>query len=171
MAGIVLPDISYGHAIYNASQLGLTQLVKMLIHAGVNANGDGKGEDRHKSALCAASEYGRLEIAQDLLKAGHGDGIHNSVQLALENGHTAIVELRIKRACKVRPITCGLLQSAASHGTIELVRRLLDTKPNRGRKSAALSKACKAGRVEIARLLLSKGAKAILRMPSWNPSG
>ncbi|KAF5613404.1 multiple ankyrin repeats single kh domain protein [Fusarium tjaetaba] len=149
----------YGPAIINASQAGPRKLVKSLIQAGANVNKWHEDDDCCKAALSAASEHGHLEIVRDLLKAGAYIGLQDSVKLALENGHTTIVELLSDRACRVKRVNVDLLESAASYGTIELVQRLLDTKPNFSCKSAALSKACEAGRAEIVSLLLSEGAE------------
>ncbi|SCO52837.1 uncharacterized protein FFMR_11206 [Fusarium fujikuroi] len=157
----VSPDAShpsYGPAVNNASQVGLRNLVKALIQAGANVNRWDRAND-WMAALSAAAEHGHLEIVEDLLKAGAHVGLQDSVKLALANGHNKIVELLRDKACKVRRVTVKLLESAASHGTVELVRRLLATNPYRRCKSAALSKACESGRVEIARLLLSEGAE------------
>ncbi|KAF5644142.1 hypothetical protein F25303_6075 [Fusarium sp. NRRL 25303] len=157
----ISPDAShpsYGPAVNNASQVGLRSLVKALIQAGANVNRWDRASD-WMAALSAASEHGHLEIVEDLLKAGAHVGLQDSVKLALENGHTKIVELLRDKACKVGRVAVELLESAASHGTAELVRQLLATNPYRRCKSAALSKACESGRVEIARILLSEGAE------------
>ncbi|KLP10572.1 uncharacterized protein Y057_3779 [Fusarium fujikuroi] len=157
----VSPDAShpsYGPAVNNASQVGLRNLVKALIQAGANVNRWDRAND-WMAALSAAAEHGHLEIVEDLLKAGAHVGLQDSVKLALANGHNKIVEILRDKACKVRRVTVELLESAASHRTVELVRRLLATNPYRRCKSAALSKACESGRVEIARLLLSEGAE------------
>ncbi|KAF5722082.1 hypothetical protein FMUND_3173 [Fusarium mundagurra] len=158
----VNPDAShpsYGTAINNASNLGLTKLVRVLIEAGADVNIESTGKDCCNAALCVASEHGHLDIVEDLLKAGAHIGVHDSVRLALENGHDSIVELLTERACEIRPVSCELFKSAASHGTIEFLQRLLDTEPGFLCKSRALTSACKAGRLEIAGLLLSNGAK------------
>ncbi|KAG4262051.1 hypothetical protein FPRO03_10924 [Fusarium proliferatum] len=146
----------YGPAISNASQSGLAKIVRVLIEARANVNRDSPvNEEYCKPALCVASENGHLKIVEDLLQAGAHVGIHESVRLALINGHTAIVELLAEKVLEPRSIviTSQLLDSAASHGTIELVRRLLDTKPNILCISSALSIACKAGCMEIAWLI------------------
>ncbi|CVK94712.1 uncharacterized protein FPRN_10066 [Fusarium proliferatum] len=148
---------SYGPAVNNASRVGLAKLVRMLIEAGANVNRDTPGkEDPCKPALCFASENGHLKIVEDLLQAGAHVGMHESFRLALINGHTAIVELLEERAMELIPVAIAseLFESAAFHGTIELVRRLLETKPSLFCISRALFGACKAGRAEIAQLLL-----------------
>ncbi|KAF5539253.1 Pfs NACHT ankyrin domain-containing protein [Fusarium mexicanum] len=158
----VNPDAShpsYGTAVNNASNLGLTELVRVLIEAGADVNIESTGKGCCNAALCSASEHGHLDIVEDLLEAGAHVRLHDSVRLALENGHDAVVELLTERACEIRPVCGELLKSAASHGTIEFLQRLLDTKPDFLCKSRALTSACKAGRLEIARLLLSSGAK------------
>ncbi|KAF5982635.1 Pfs NACHT ankyrin domain-containing protein [Fusarium coicis] len=160
----------YGPAIVNASQAGPRKLVKHLIQAVANVNKWHEDDDCCKTALSAASEHGHLEIVRDLLKAGAHLGLQDSVKLALENGHTTIVELLSDRVCRVRRVNVDLLESAASYGTIELVQRLLDTKPNGRGKSAALSKACESGRAEIVSLLLSEGAEVNTDYP-WYLDG
>ncbi|KAF5979002.1 multiple ankyrin repeats single kh domain-containing protein [Fusarium bulbicola] len=134
---------SYGPAINNASQVGLTELVRMLIEAGANVNRESPSEkDYCKPALCAASENGHLKIVEYLLEAGAHVGIHESVRLALSNSHTTIVELLEEKAFKFRPVVIASEILENLHGI-----------------SRALSGACLAGRTEIARLL-SQQAKA-----------
>ncbi|KAF5644568.1 multiple ankyrin repeats single kh domain protein [Fusarium sp. NRRL 52700] len=166
---------SYGPVINNASQLGLEKVVRILIEAGANVNRDRPGEKNYcKPALCAASENGHLKIVEDLLEAGAHVRIHESVRLALMNGHTAIVELLEEKAFKFRPIVIAseLLDSAASHGKVELVRRLLDTKPDVLFISRALLGACLAGRTEIVRLLLqyAKADHKVTELGATRPS-
>ncbi|KAG5750696.1 hypothetical protein H9Q70_006664 [Fusarium xylarioides] len=147
----------YGLTICNASELGLGKIVRKLIEAGANVNRDRPSEQACCSpALCAAVQKGHLKIVKDLLEAGAHFRIDESLRLALMNGQTAIIELLAEHALKSRPIVIAseLLESAASQSTIELVRRLLDTKPSLLCIPRALLGACKAGRTEIAQLLI-----------------
>ncbi|KAF4501469.1 hypothetical protein FAGAP_2340 [Fusarium agapanthi] len=116
------------------------------------------------SALCAASENGHLEIVQYLLEAGHHARMQQSLQRAVRNGHAAIVELLMGwGACEAEPIHDHVLEMAAFRGTIQLVCRLLDARPDvydKSKLNNALSRACEAGRIDIVRLLVSRGAQA-----------
>ncbi|KAI1014180.1 hypothetical protein LB504_008873 [Fusarium proliferatum] len=118
------PDVShlYGSVVYEASEAGLTELVRKLIKAGADISGDTLDwRGNLTSALCAASENGHLEIVQDLLKAGHHVRIQDSLQRAVGNGHDAIVELLIDwGACEAEPIHDHVLEMAAFRGTTQL---------------------------------------------------
>lgn len=161
------PDASHsdGSAVYQASRWGFDRLVRKLIKAGADLSGDTLDLFGNlTSALCAASENGHLEIVQDLLKAGHHVRIQDALQRAVGNGHDAIVELLIDwGACEAEPIHDHVLEMAAFRGTIQLVCRLLDARPDgydKNKLNNALSRACEAGRVDIVRLLVSRGAQA-----------
>ncbi|KAF5604474.1 multiple ankyrin repeats single kh domain protein [Fusarium subglutinans] len=164
----ISPDASEalgGSAVYKAAKRGFAQLVRELVKAGADLSGDTLdwyGDPT--SALCAASENGHLEIVEDLLKAGHHVRIQDSLQRAVGNGHHAIVELLVDwGACEAEPIHDHVLEMAAFRGTNQLVCRLLDARPDgydKNKLKNALSRACEAGRIDIVRLLVSRGAQA-----------
>ncbi|EWG46121.1 hypothetical protein FVEG_15925 [Fusarium verticillioides 7600] len=152
-------------AIHEASKAGFTALVRKLIKAGADLSGDTlEGRSYFVSALCVASQNGHLAIVEDLLKAGNHARMQDSLLRAVENGQTAIVELLTSwGACEAEPINDHVLETAAFRGTIQLVRRLLDSAPDGydiSKVNNALLKACEAGRVNIIRLLVSRGAQA-----------
>ncbi|KAF5590336.1 hypothetical protein FPANT_6050 [Fusarium pseudoanthophilum] len=163
-----------GSAVYKASKRGYAQLVRKLIKAGADFSGDTldwSGDPT--SALCAASEHGHLEIVQDLLKAGNHARMQDSLQRAVGNGHTAIVELLVGwGACEAEPIHDHVLEMAAFRGTTQLLCRLLDARPHgydqnirdrflwEYKLDSALSRACEAGRIDNVRLLISRGAQS-----------
>ncbi|CZR40857.1 uncharacterized protein FPRO_10445 [Fusarium proliferatum ET1] len=162
----VSPDTSDldGSAAYKASKAGLTELVRKLIKAGADISGDtAEGRGFLTSALCAASQNGHFEIVEDLLKAGHDVRMQDSLLYAVENGHTVIVELLMGwGACEAEPINNHVLEMAAFSGTDQLVRRLLDSTPDgydTSKVNNALLKACEAGRSDMIRLLVSRGAQ------------
>ncbi|KAF9773472.1 hypothetical protein IL306_008713, partial [Fusarium sp. DS 682] len=166
----VSPDSSHpwhGFAIIQAASLGLDVMVRLLIEAGADVNIDGGIKDDHKTALCAASESGNLETVRHLLEAGADYGLRDFVlgldnrsplQIALERGDSGMVKLLMdKGSCKI--LRRRLLAAAANYGEIKLFRQVLSLNPSGSQKTSALSIACEAGRVEIVRLLLSKGTK------------
>lgn len=162
----VSPDTSDldDSAAYKASKAGLTELVRKLIKAGADISGDtAEGRGFLTSALCAASQNGHFEIVEDLLKAGHDVRMQDSLLYAVENGHTVIVELLMGwGACEAEPINNHVLEMAAFSGTDQLVRRLLDSTPDSydtSKVNNALLKACEAGRSDMIRLLVSRGAQ------------
>jgi hypothetical protein len=147
----------YGLAIDNASKLGLEKAVRKLVEAGANVNRDSPGEQAcYSPALCVAVQRDYLSIVKDFLEAGAYFRMDEYTRISLMYGQrTTIVELLAEHAFKSRPtvIASELLESAASLGTIELVIRILDTKPNLLCIRRALPRACERGRTEIVQLL------------------
>jgi len=91
-------------ALTLASSMGLTDIVELLIDAGVNVNA--KSEYLGMTALMLASEFGHLDIVELLIEAGADVNIKNksggtALSLASIKGYTDIVELLIDAGADV----------------------------------------------------------------------
>ena len=144
--------------------------------------------ETEKSALMAAAEKGHLAVVEKLLAAGANVNAHarypevedsymydkgagmTALVFALKNGQSAVAERLLAaganandgghEGCKPESSSCGHspypLGLAAARGDAKMVDALLQHKAD---PSTGLGSAASAGRTEMVKLLLDKGAK------------
>ena len=138
------------------------QAVQLFVEKGVNIN------QKDFRPLSKASESGNLEIVQYLLKTGkNSQGTLNDALWALCNARPKpdtlkIAQLLLDSGAQVNSQNTTPLHSAASNGSLELVKLLVSkgAKVNAVDKefSMPLAKAVQADNLEIAKFLLEQGA-------------
>ena len=148
-----------------AVEEGKTGCVRVLLERGAATN------DPH---LNRAVKLGHLDIARLLLEAGSdpdGPGNTNPLATAASEGDPRMVALLLASGAAVEGTRWPTpLARAASAGHAGVVEILLEHGASLGGGSPALHAAVKAGRDEVARILIDAGADADMEnADSWRP--
>ena len=157
-------------ALIKAAEKDHTEIVKLLISAGVDVNA--KSDNVCLTALILVAKNGNTEDVKLLLSAGADVNAKSSYYgtaliQAAKNGHTETVKLLLSAGVdvNVKSINCGVgtaLIETAYKGHTETVKLLLsagsdvDIKDDNG--CTALMRAAETGHIEIVKLLISAGA-------------
>ncbi|KAJ7096132.1 ankyrin repeat-containing domain protein [Mycena epipterygia] len=159
---------NHGSALQAASSFGHTAVVRLLLENGAEINMAG-GE--YATALHAASYEGHEDVVRLLVEAGatvnasHGN--HGSaLQAASSFGHTAVVRLLLEKGAEIN--MAGGEYGNALQAACRLLGKGADMKAG-GEDGSALQTASKQhdGNLEVARLLLEKGADANMTGGEW----
>jgi ankyrin repeat protein len=156
-----------GTALLQASDIGLTEIVQLLLEKGADANAQ---TVEHGTALYRASEKGFVEIVQLLLEHGaqvnaqageHGTALYR----ASKKGFVKIVRLLVEHGADVNAQGArygNALQAASANALIEIVKLLLDGGANVNAQGGCFGSALQAtslgGHTKVAELLLEHGA-------------
>ncbi|KAI9744634.1 MAG: hypothetical protein M1818_002163 [Claussenomyces sp. TS43310] len=152
-----------------SSQLGLDQIIELLLQNGANVNANFEDENFY-DALQAASTGGHRVVAELLLQRGananaHGGYFGNALYAASSGGHNAVAELLLQKGAHVNAQggSFGNALYAASIGGHYAVAKLLLQKgahvnAQGGLFCNALHAASIGGHYAVAELLLQKGA-------------
>ncbi|KAJ7854940.1 ankyrin repeat-containing domain protein [Mycena olivaceomarginata] len=146
----------YSTALYQASQIGNTSIVELLIQHGADVNGEG---GHYGGALHIASKQGQEFLVRMLLKHGAntnvGGDYGSALQVAARQGHKSIVQLLLRHGADVNAEggeDGNALQAAVGKGHEDIVRLLLNT--NDGGIGETLQLAFDKGNEFIIKLLL-----------------
>ncbi|GAB1739832.1 hypothetical protein NU219Hw_g4767t1 [Hortaea werneckii] len=162
-----LNDFKAGQAIYFATYVGLSKVVKLLLARGADVN---ESEAYHGTALQVASYRGYKDIVELLLARGANvneseDYYGSALQAASYGGYKDIVELLLARGVDVNAsggLARSALQSASDKGYKDIVERLLAAGANvnaqGGYYGNALQAAASKGSIEVVERLLIVGA-------------
>jgi len=149
-----------------AAMEGHSEIVALLLDQGANVDADAT----RKRMAHLSLRHGAIPSVDALNlmvnpQTGRPSGIAVPFVLAAENGHTATVELLLKRGADINaPLETGetALVQAAREGHLDVVRLLLnsgaDVDAAAEDGSSPLTQAAQYGHIEIVRLLLEKGA-------------
>jgi len=143
-----IQDVS--QQLMDASFHGHTEVVKVLLEAGVNAHA------RDDYALRYASYHGHTEVVKLLLEAGAD--VHTWDDYALRSasyhGRAELVRVLLEAGADVHTWDDYALRSASYHGRAELVRVLLEAGADAGaRDDHALRSASYRGHDEVVKIL------------------
>lgn len=155
------PDV-----LYAASRRGATELIRLLLENGADANAQG----RYDFPLHVASRHGHIETVQLLLENGadvNAETGHSGTALtaASRGGHFEIVQLLLNNGAEFKAtseIAGTALHAASSRGHVKIVQLLLSKGADANVLDAIseipLCAASRNGNIEIVQLLLNNGA-------------
>ena len=152
---------TYDTALYAASKIGHSNIVRTLISSGADVNCYNRTRFR-RTPLIMASEAGHTETARILIRAGADSTIErkggdDALSVAASSGHLDTVNALIQEGVDMNYARHDALSRASGKGHIEIVKLLL----TRGAKnfSDALYSAMANDHSQIVELLLHSGAK------------
>ncbi|KAF4340762.1 hypothetical protein FBEOM_5323 [Fusarium beomiforme] len=156
-------DLTYGGALYNASEEGLHEIVELLLEMGADVNIKG---GIFESPLRIASINGHFQVVNLLLNKGaetdkKGDERIGVLSTASYAGHIDVVRLLLDRGWEVNSVSSPLVK-ASYQGHIDIVKLLLkrgaDVNLPDWEGSTAIQFATFGGHFDIVKLLISNGA-------------
>ncbi|RDL35193.1 uncharacterized protein BP5553_07124 [Venustampulla echinocandica] len=163
----------YRTPLQSAVELGDEVLVRFLLLAGADIEGQGRG----LTPLQLAALGNKVKLVRLMLKKGaavnapaRGIGGRTALQAAVESGSTGLVEMLINAGSDLNATAspnsgCTALQAAVKINHVELVSKLISlgadvnaaASPTNGR--TCLQEAARKGHLEFVQILLNSGAK------------
>lgn len=169
--------------LIQAAGIGSQEVVELLLDYGANIH---TTDHLERSALHSSVSSGHTEVVRALIRRGadvnarhRGDAMY-AVLDAVRFGHTETLHALLEAGARLSDVTTDegytALHIAASQGHLGLLRRLLnknlslDINAKTVEGSTPVNTATYAGRVDVVRMLLDRGANAsIVDSAGWTP--